>query len=87
MPRSGFAGSESFLFNSFVLSELNLVCSLSPSLRCKNSFLIGLLFPFCGNHLATCVCVCSVMSEFLHPMGCSPSGFSLHEISQERILK
>ena len=87
MPRSGFAGSKSFLFNFFVLSKLNLVCSLSPSLRCKNSFLIGLLFPFCGNHLAMCVCACSILSDSLHPMDCSPSSSSVHWISQERILK
>ena len=74
-------------FNSFVLPKLYLACFLSPSLRCKNSFLIGLLFPFCANHLATCMSVCSIVSDSLHPIDCSPSSSYVHGISQERILK
>ena len=34
-----------------------------------------------------CVCVCSVTSDVCGPMDCSPTGSSVHGISQARILK
>ena len=37
--------------------------------------------------VCVCTCVCSVMFNSLHPMDCSPAGYSVHGIFQARILE